>query len=290
MLSTAIYLPQYNSGLQRVRGQALWHEVGRGLQVAVLGDLALVALSAPGLLLAWLAVHGGRALQLQVGIDDADGALHAGLVLVGAAAALGSGLNLLGRWLCLVNAPPRPGVKERLFASILCSLGGLALLFTAHFLGGARNYAVLQRRLRRAQRPRVLPGQRPAPVGRLAHAVLQLRAVQPLPAEHRPPLPGHAAGRQRQALLPAGLLHARRHGRGAAVPAPARLAGGHPAGGLRRLDGLLPVAPLPDGRRPPAPGGRPRQARAPAAGAAAVADDRPQDSGLRRAFAPQPAR
>jgi hypothetical protein len=145
MLSTAAYLPQYNSGLQRVRGHAQWHEVGRGLQVAVLGDLVLVALSTPGLLLAWLAVHGGRALQLQFGVEDADGALWVGLLLTGAAAALGSGLNLLGRWMCLVNAPPQPGVKERLFLSILCSLGGLVLLFTAHFLGGARNYTVLQR-------------------------------------------------------------------------------------------------------------------------------------------------
>lgn len=145
MLSTAVYLPQYNSGLRRARGHAQWQEVGRGLQVAVFGDLVLVVLSVPGALLAWVAVHGGHALRTHVGIEDADSALWVGLLLLGGAAALGSGLNLLGRWLCLVNVPPQPGVKERLFASILCSLGGLTLLFTAHFVGGDRNYAVLRR-------------------------------------------------------------------------------------------------------------------------------------------------
>ena len=126
--------------------RAKWHEVARGLQLSLLGSAFLALVGVPGAVLAWVAAYGGSAWQARLSVQGEEAAAQVvGLALLAVAGLVGGGLILLGRWLCLVNAPQRDGAKELMLTCFLCSLTGAGLLAAAHYLGGDRNYGVFRR-------------------------------------------------------------------------------------------------------------------------------------------------
>jgi hypothetical protein len=122
-----------------------WRAVSQGLGLAALGHVLLMA-ALPGLALAGLAWRAERRGWLPAGLEEED-AEAIGLLLAGAAGALGYLLLVAGQWRCLRHAPQRDGAKEWVFASLLCLLVTPAPLAVAHFTGGAANYVVFRQGL-----------------------------------------------------------------------------------------------------------------------------------------------
>lgn len=146
MASPAVSWNDSGNSVMHLRTRAKWHEIGRGLQLSLLGSIFLLLGGVPGVLIAWVAAYGGPGWQSRLGmLGEAQSAEVVGLALLAIAALVGGGLILLGRWLCLTNAPQRHGAKELMFTCLLASVVGLTLLAAAHYLGGARNYALFHR-------------------------------------------------------------------------------------------------------------------------------------------------
>jgi hypothetical protein len=116
------------------------------LGLAALGHVLLLAVAVPGLLLAGLAARADLLGWLPGWLPE-DDAEWFGLVLAEAAAPLGYVLLLAGQWCCLRYSPQREGAKDWMFVSLLCLLIIPMPFAVAHFIGGAVNYAVLQRGL-----------------------------------------------------------------------------------------------------------------------------------------------
>jgi hypothetical protein len=146
MVSPAVSWNGSGNSLLHLRTRAKWHEVGRGLQLSLLGSTFLVLVGLPGALLAWVAAYGGSAWRIRLAMQGEESSAQViGLAVLAVAGLVGGGLILLGRWMCLVNAPQRHGAKELMFTCLLCSVTGVGLLAAAHYLGGAQNYAVFRR-------------------------------------------------------------------------------------------------------------------------------------------------
>jgi hypothetical protein len=104
-----------------------------------------LALAGPGLFIAGVAAHGSPAWQDRLAMyGDQDAALTVGLVVTALGVAVGALLIFVGRWLCLMYAPPSNGSKELMLCCVVASVSGPLLLVAAHFLGGARNYVLFR--------------------------------------------------------------------------------------------------------------------------------------------------
>jgi hypothetical protein len=137
-----------SSGSRVLPAQAAprWRAVRQGLALAALGHVLLLMVALPGLVLAGLAARAERRGWLPAGFGEEDAEL-VGLVLAGAAGALGYLLLVAGQWRCLGHAPQGDGAKEWMFVSLLCLLIVPVPFAVAHCTGGAANYVVFRQGL-----------------------------------------------------------------------------------------------------------------------------------------------
>jgi hypothetical protein len=148
-----------NSKVVKALVGSKWPEIGRGLHMIALGEVAWMLFVVPVLFLAWMPFHTPALAEVRRLLTREDELVLLGLVIVGAGTLIAFVLALLGTWRCLMHAPQRHGAKELLFACLNSLVLGPGLLVASHFFGGARNYEWLERGLEGLQDVRFLhPG------------------------------------------------------------------------------------------------------------------------------------
>jgi hypothetical protein len=146
-MSNAVTWNSSDSKVVRAQLGSKWPEIRQGFLLCIFGHACFLLLVLPGLLIALVPVHVEPFVSMHRTIVQEDELVLVGLVGLAAAALVGCVLILIGQWRCLTHAPQRHGSKELLFACLNAGVLGPVLLAIAHFVGGARNYPLVERGL-----------------------------------------------------------------------------------------------------------------------------------------------